>query len=173
MFYDDFRVTGAHDTVLDYEDLFSISQQHDDVQDFDTRWNEILFSITNIPPDDVLESFYKLRIRESDQLKTVLEMYDMEIHQKISMPNYQKVKTMVNRSIDQKLRLRNLDARNERIETGAVVTRGIERGQKFVISRKQKGSVREETNAVSSMTVLSVQNRHQRPLHPLTHQHKE
>ena len=45
-----------------------------------------------MPADDILESLYKLRIRESDQLKTVLELYGMEIHQKISVPNYQKLK---------------------------------------------------------------------------------
>ena len=64
---------------------------------------------------------YNMRIRESDQLKTVLELYDMEIHQKISTPNLQKFKTMVKRSIDQKLRWRKFDRRNERIGTGAVV----------------------------------------------------
>ena len=58
----------------------------------------------------------------------------MEIHQKISMHNYQKMKTMVRRSIDQKLRLRNFDASHGRIETGAVVTSrrelsGIESGK--------------------------------------------
>ena len=53
--------------------------------------------------------------------KTVLELYDMEIHQKISMPNYQKLKTMVKRSVDQKLRLRNSDARHGTFESGAVV----------------------------------------------------
>ena len=99
--------------------------------------------MTKIPPDDVLESLYKLRIRESEQLKTVLELYDMEIRQKISMPNYQKLKTMLKRSIDQKLRLRNFDARNERIETGAVVTsrRGcvaLKEEQEFAISGKQR-----------------------------------
>ena len=56
--------------------------------------------------------------------KTVLELYDMGIHQKISMPNYKKLKTMVKRSTDQKLRLRNVDARHEKIETGAVVKSG-------------------------------------------------
>ena len=61
-------------------------------------------SISKIPSDDVLESLYKLRIRESEQLKTVLELYDMEIHQKISVPNYQKLKTMVKRRRGQKLR---------------------------------------------------------------------
>ena len=70
--------------------------------------------MSKMPSDDVLESLRKLRKRESAQLKTVLELYDMEIHQK--------------------LRQRNFDARNERIETGAVVTirkgqRGVGRGQ--------------------------------------------
>ena len=103
---DYFRVTGAH-AVLDYADSFSITLRDDNVQEFDTRWDEILLSMTNISSDDILERMDKLRIRESDQLKTVLELYDMEIHQKMSMPNYQKLKTMVKRSINQKLRLRN------------------------------------------------------------------
>ena len=80
MIYDYFWVTGVHDTVLDYADLFSVTLRNDDVQEFDTRWDEILLSVTKIPPDDVLEILYKLRTRESDQIKTVLELYDMEIH---------------------------------------------------------------------------------------------
>ena len=92
-----------------------------------------------------MESLYKLRIRESDQLKTVLELYDMEIHQKISMPNYQKLKTMV-KSINQKLRLRNFDARHEKIETGAVVKNrkgmsGVEGGKGTGYQWKEKGPV--------------------------------
>ena len=38
--------------------------------------------MSKIPSGDFLESLYKLRIRESDQLKTVFDLYDMEIHQK-------------------------------------------------------------------------------------------
>ena len=68
----------------------------------------------------------------------------MEIHQKISSPDYQKLKTMVNRSIEQKLRLRNFDAQNERIETGTVVTSrrglsGIEEGKGVRYQWKAKG----------------------------------
>ena len=44
MIYDYFQVTGAHDTVLGYADLFSVSLRNDDVQDFDTKWDEILIS---------------------------------------------------------------------------------------------------------------------------------
>ena len=43
-----------------------------------------------------------------------------------------------------------------------------------VTSGKIKASVRRETNAVSSMRVTIVhQNRHRKPLHPLSHQHQE
>ena len=52
MIYDYFRITGAHDTVLDYADLFTITLRNDDVQEFDTRWDEILLLMSNIPIDD-------------------------------------------------------------------------------------------------------------------------
>ena len=61
MIYDYFRVTGAHDAVLDYADLFTITLRNDDVQEFDTRWDEILLSMTKISPDDVLESLYTVK----------------------------------------------------------------------------------------------------------------
>ena len=71
--------------------------------------------MTKIPPDDILESLYKLRIRESEKLNTVLELYDVEIHQKKAGPDYHRVKTMVKRSIEQNLRMKNFEARNVKI----------------------------------------------------------
>ena len=66
MIYDYFRVTGAHDTVLDYADLFSVTLRDDNVQEFDKTWEEVILSMSKIPSDDVLESLNQLRIRESD-----------------------------------------------------------------------------------------------------------
>ena len=144
MIYVYFRVTGFHDAVLDYTDLFSVTLHDDNIQEFDTRWNEVLLSMSKIPSHDILESLYKLRIRESDQLKTVLELYDLENHQKISVPIYQKLKTMVKRSTVQKLRLRNFDARHGRIESGTVVKSrkglvGFEGGKGTCYQWKEKG----------------------------------
>ena len=45
-------------------------------QVFDTRCDGILLSMTKIPADDILESLYNLRTRESDQLKTVSGLYE-------------------------------------------------------------------------------------------------
>ena len=170
MIYDYFRLTGAHDTVLDYAELFSVALHDDNIQEFDSGWDEVLLSMSKIPSDGILESLYKRRIRESAPRKTAWELYDMET----SMPTYQILKTMVKRSIDHKLRLRNFDARHGRIETGAVVKNrpglsGVERGRGVCYQWKEEANVQGETNAVAGMRVtIKHKNRHRKPPHHLS-----
>ena len=116
LIYDHFRVTGTHDSVENYTDLFTIVLRNDDIQEFDSKWDGILLSMTKIPPDDILEGLYKLRTRESEKLKTVLELYDLEIHQKKIGPDYHRLITMVKRSIEQDIRNKNFGARNGNYE---------------------------------------------------------
>ena len=97
LIYDQFRVTGSHDSVENYTDLFTIVLRNDDIQEFDSKWDGILLSMAKIPHDDILEGLYKLRIRESEKIKTVLELYDLETHQKKLGPDYHRLKTMVKR----------------------------------------------------------------------------
>ena len=87
LIYEYFRVTGANDSVENYADLFTIALRNDDIQEFDSKWDGVLLSMTQIPSDDILEGLYKLRRRESEKLKTVLELYNMEIHQKKAEPD--------------------------------------------------------------------------------------
>ena len=68
LIYEYFRVTGSHDSVENYTDLFTIALRNDDIQEFDSKWDGILLSMTKIPHDDILEGLYKLRIRESEKL---------------------------------------------------------------------------------------------------------
>ena len=77
------------------------------------KWMEFLLSLTKIPPDDILEGLDKLRIRESEKLKTVLELYDLEIHLKKLEPDNHRLKTMVKRSIEQDLRNSNFEHETE------------------------------------------------------------
>ena len=121
LIYEQFRVTGTHDSVENYTDLFTIALRNDDIQEFDSKWDGILLSTTKIPPDDISEGLYKLRIRGSEKLKTVLELYDLETLQKKLGPGYHRLKTMVKRSIEQNLRMNNFEARNGNFETSAVV----------------------------------------------------
>ena len=121
MIYDYFRVTGSHDAVENYADLFTISLRNDDIQEFDSKWDGILLSMTKIPHGDILEGLYKLRIRESEKLKTVLEVYDLETHQKKLGPDYHRLKAMVQRSIEQEIRSKIFGIRNGNFEKNAVV----------------------------------------------------
>ena len=77
--------------------------------------------MTKIPPDDILEGLYKLRIRESEKLKTVLELYDLETHQKKLEPDYHRLKILVKRSIEQDIRNKNFGTRNGNYYKNAVV----------------------------------------------------
>ena len=53
MIYGHFQSTGAYDTGL--SDLFSICLQDGDVQDCDTRWDQILVGTSEMPSENVLE----------------------------------------------------------------------------------------------------------------------
>ena len=37
---------GAHDTVLDYADLFLVTLRDGNIQEFDTRWDEVLLPMS-------------------------------------------------------------------------------------------------------------------------------
>ena len=102
--------------------------------------------MTKIPPDEILEGLYELRIRESHKLKTVLELYDLEIHQKKLERDYHRLKAMVKRSIEQNLIIKNFDARNENYETNALVknqeTNNVNKELKEIVGNgKPKGTV--------------------------------
>ena len=59
LIYDHFPVTGSHDSVENDADLFTIVLRNDDTQEFDSKWDGILLSMTKIPHDDILEGLYK------------------------------------------------------------------------------------------------------------------
>ena len=111
-----------------------------------------------IPHDDILEGLYKLRIRESEKLKTVLELYDLETQKKFR-PDYHILKTVVKRSIEQDIRNKNFGSRNGNFEKNAVVKNHVEQNSvckeflEIVGSGKPTGSV----FAVSATISISVE----------------
>ena len=164
LIYEYFRVTGANDSVENYADL-----RNDDKQEFYSKLDGILLSMTKIPPDDILEGLYKLRIRESEKLKTVLELYDLEIHQKKIGPDHHRLKTMVKRVSSRIYESRIVKPETEimkgtpkpRIRGQNSVNKEL---QKIVGSGKPTGSVLKQTITVSVTISISVQNRHNRIL---------
>ena len=131
MIYEYFRVTGAHDAVLDHTDLFSVSQLGDDVQDFDTRWDQVLLFTSEVPKDNsILESLYKMWIRESGQLRngnvrTRNQLRSIEAE----LPEVEDHGKEIHWPSDQNKEL----SCNERTETGVLVT---QKGKNVSAERK-------------------------------------
>ena len=121
LIYENFGVTGAKDSVENYADLFTKVIRNGDIQEFDSKWDEILLLMTQIPSDDILGSLCKLKVRVSENLKTVLKFYNLEIHQKKAGPDYHRLKTMAKRCVEQNLRINNFEARNGNYGRNAVV----------------------------------------------------
>ena len=162
--YEYFQMTGTHETLLDFTDLTGGKLRGDDVLGFDTNWNEVLLSIYEMPPDSIVESSHRTQLKESDQLRNVLAMYDMEILQKEMPPSYQRLKSMVKRFLDQKSKALNFEARHERTVTGAPAkskakgkTVSTERKQGDAVSGKEKESVPGEMPAVFSTILINVE----------------
>ena len=57
------------------------------------------------------------------KLKTGLELYDLETHQKNLGPDYHRLKAMVKRSIEQEIRNKNFGARSGNFEKNAMWSR--------------------------------------------------
>ena len=83
--YEYFRVTGTHEAVLDYKDLLRITLHGDNIQDFDTRWDQVLLSTSEAPNDKILERKNNMQMCESNQIKSVLAIHGQEINQSTSV----------------------------------------------------------------------------------------
>ena len=70
MVYSHLQSTGAYDAAQGLSDLFIICIRNDDVQDFDTRWEQILEGTSEMPPENVLEGLCRNRLQGSEQLQT-------------------------------------------------------------------------------------------------------
>ena len=121
MIYEYFRVTAAHEAVLDFTDLFSIALHGDDIQEIDTRWDHVLMSTSEVPNDRILESLCTRC--ECESLQNSKQYWLCANKKSIQVdrgPSYQQLKTMVNEHTGRKIRTRKFQARNK-IETGVLV----------------------------------------------------
>ena len=90
-------------------------------------------SMTEIPPDDILEGLYKERIRESEKLKTPVETRDPETHQKKAGPGYHRLKTMVKEVSSKISEIVILEPEMEIMSNAVVKNQGTkQRGQRIL-----------------------------------------
>ena len=127
-----FQATGAYVAAQGLSDLFKICLQNDDVQDFDTRQDQIPFGTSELPHENVLEGLYNMKLQGSDQLQTVLALYKQEMNRDKVTPSYQRLRTMVRQRIDPTIRTRTFQSPEWKIWDGSV-------GQVSQRKKRQRG----------------------------------
>ena len=79
MIYEHFRATRSYEAVQGLTELMRKRWQNDDVQDIDIRWDQALFSASDVPSDVVLEGLCKTQKKQAtEHLQTVMALYDQE-----------------------------------------------------------------------------------------------
>ena len=53
--YDNFKISGTGEALLHFNGLPIVQLKNDNVQGFDTKWDEVLLSMTTVPDDDKQE----------------------------------------------------------------------------------------------------------------------
>ena len=61
MIHEHFRATGAYEVAQGLSDLFNIRLQNDDLQDFDTRWDQAPIAASEIAAEMVLEGVVQVK----------------------------------------------------------------------------------------------------------------
>ena len=159
MIYEHFRVTGSHVALLDYSDLFGRTLHGDDVQGFDTRWDEALLSIQRVPSDDFLESLKKCAnvglIKSKPYWHNMNKILDNITHNRTTRnwrPWCQK-----------NLRPAMKESRQEHQRNAKGNQSALMGSKESAINGKQKDSAQEETLVVFATMRTNVENHRAHP----------
>ena len=78
MMYNLFKLSDDNEAILDFRDLSNVQLKNDNVQTFDTKWNEVLPAITDRPTDSISENLYKMQYEKSEEFQYVLPVHAQE-----------------------------------------------------------------------------------------------
>ena len=67
-------VSDADGAALDISDLLNIELRCDNVQTFDTQWDETIIAMQKQPSEELVDDLYFRQLEESDQLKQLVAL---------------------------------------------------------------------------------------------------
>ena len=117
-----FKIRGTGEAPLDVNDLLRVQLKNDNVQG-------VLLSMTNVPDEDILESVYKKQLHYSEELKPLMAVYFQDTVQKGERASYAQLGQMVRCFVEEKMRDKNFNARNEdrSLQRGSSLERKLKR----------------------------------------------
>ena len=127
MMYKHFSAIGAYEAVQSLSDFFNIRLHDDDVQDFDTRWDQALSAASE---KDYTSQNYRILF----SFRLYWLCMNQRIFETTKKPRHSRLKTSERRHVDQTMRTRNFRVRTEIVERGTATKSRKER--KAFVERK-------------------------------------
>ena len=101
-----------NEAIWDFRDLSKVQLNNDNVQPFNSKWDEALSAVTDRPTDNKLESLYKMQVEKSKELTYLLQVYTQETSFGDKKYDYCRLKLMSQRHLEQKINDSHFTARN-------------------------------------------------------------
>ena len=93
--------TGSCDEIQGLSGLFRIKLGNDDIQEFDSRWEQALLLTSDLPSDKVSEGLYVSKLQDSSQVQTILALYNQEILRGGGQRDYHRLRMCVKLHFEQ------------------------------------------------------------------------
>ena len=104
--------------------------KNDNVQGFDTEWDEVPLSMTKVPDEDTLENLHRKQLHFSEELEPLMVLYLQDTVLKGVKACYSRLQHMVRGYFEQYMTDNNLNARNEDMSLqGAAAWKGNPKGK--------------------------------------------
>ena len=75
MIYEYFKVGETDESVLDVNEICKVEMKNDNVQSFNTRWDETIIVMKKQPDGEILENLFYRHFQQSEQRKPLLSLY--------------------------------------------------------------------------------------------------
>ena len=168
LIYEYFLVTGNNDSVENYADLLILDFRNEWYSGFDSKWDGVLLSMTNITFDDILEWLYQQEYESLSNSRPYWNCTNWRFIKKKSWTWWSQIVDNCEKKYRaestkqefwrQKQKLWKKRCGQESGDTKA----WLKNPRRLLVVEKPTGSVLKETIAVSGPILISGQNRHSR-----------
>ena len=118
--YKHFKLSDEDGAMLEWDELINVHLRGDNLQQFENDWNNMILNVRSLHEEAFLESVFRKQLEKSEQLKSVMALYQQDYTQRGEKKSYQKLKDMLRVHLEKKLLDKNKNALSNNLDGKAL-----------------------------------------------------
>ena len=107
LIFDHLILNSTEGAILENEDLLAIELKGDNLVAFRNDWDIVMEGLRKTPPEDWLEYLFRRQLDRSEQLSTIMSLYNQETYINGAEKSYDKLYSLLCALLEQKQRKKN------------------------------------------------------------------